>query len=71
MTNIEAKDTLNAMMGLMSLALMKEQFKEIGEEEQPTTTLINRFREAVKIACDAIDVMDEHLSIEKKDDGTE
>lgn len=73
MENQEAKDTLMAMSGLLGLALLKDITMESVKEDKtkPVTTLMTRFREAVQIACDAIDVMDERLNIEKKDDGND
>lgn len=73
MENQEAKDTLQAMSGLLGLALLKDITMESvkDDETKPVTTLMTRFREAVQIACDAIDVMDERLNIEKKDDGND
>lgn len=73
MENQEAKDTLMAMSGLLGLALLKDITMESVKEDEtkPVTTLMTRFREAVQIACDAIDVMDERLNIEKKDDGND
>lgn len=73
MTNQEAKDMLNAMSGLIGIALLKEQCKELAEESEtkPVNTLVENFRTAVNIACEAIDLMDGQLKIEKKEDGTE
>lgn len=73
LSNQEAKDTLQAMSGLLGLALLKEITMESikDDETKPVTTLMTRFRYAVQIACDAIDLMDERLSIEKKDDGND
>ena len=69
MTNEEAKETLQLVQGILGLAMMKEIMAELTEEDEskrPVQTLLNRFRESVKIACDCIDIVgDSGMEIEE------
>jgi hypothetical protein len=72
MTNREAKETLQATLGLIGVALLKTTLEELAkdDENRPVTTFLDRYRESVEIACDCIDIVgDNQMEIEKKVDG--
>ena len=62
MTNEEAKAILNIYAGITMLSSSKDPENESMAEMSQKTI------EAVKIACDAIDIVSERLELEHKED---
>jgi hypothetical protein len=63
MTYEEAKAILNIYAGITMMSAMKEP------DNESMANMCQKTIEAVRIACDAIDMVSDRLEMEHKDDG--